>query len=436
VGVTRVLVVGDTLLDRDLEGEVERLCPEAPVPVVENLVQHSRPGGAGLAAVLAARDGVDVTLVTALSRDEGGRELRTLLCEEGVDVVDLGLDGPTPEKVRVRSQGRLLIRLDHGGRKPGRVGSPPLLSRGDGILIADYGRGLADALRPQLERAARSVPLVWDPHPKGNAPVAAASLATPNRAEATGLATQCCNLEQATVELRDRWGVRAVAVTAGEEGAVLAEQGAAPVVVPCTPAPGGDPCGAGDRFASAAAVSLAQGSSIAAAVTVAVDRAAAFVAAGGAGALAADLATQSSKGSPAGTTVATGGCFDLLHAGHVRMLESARLLGDRLVVLLNSDESVRRLKGPDRPLVPEEDREAVLRALGCVDDVVVFEEPTPEHALARLRPDVWVKGGDYDPSELPEAELVRRYGGRVEILPYIEGRSTSRLIGEAALRGR
>jgi D-beta-D-heptose 7-phosphate kinase / D-beta-D-heptose 1-phosphate adenosyltransferase len=434
--VTRLLVVGDTLLDRDLDGAVERLCPEAPVPVVEDLVQQSRPGGAGLAAVLASRDGVDVTLVTALSRDEGGRELRTLLREERVDVVDLGLDGPTPEKVRVRTQGRLLIRLDHGGRSPGAVGHATSLPACEGVLVADYGRGLADALRPQLERAARSGPLVWDPHPKGGAPVARSTLVTPNRAEASQLATQCCNLEDAARHLLGRWDVRAVAVTAGEKGAVLTERGAALVVVPCPPAPDGDPCGAGDRFASAAAVSLAQGSSIAAAVTVAVDRAAAFVAVGGAGALAAALATQSSKASRAGTTVATGGCFDLLHAGHVRMLESARLLGDRLVVLLNSDESVRRLKGPDRPLVPEEDREAVLRALGCVDDVVVFEEPTPEHALARLRPDVWVKGGDYDPSELPEAELVRRYGGRVEILPYIEGRSTSRLIGEAALRGR
>ena len=132
--------------------------------------------------------------------------------------------------------------------------------------------------------------------------------------------------------------------------------------------------------------------------------------------------------------MATGGCFDLLHAGHVTVLEAARALGDCLVVCLNSDESVRRLKGADRPLVGEEDRAAVLRALACVDAVLVFDEDTPERVLARLRPDVWAKGGDYEPAELPEAGLVGSWGGRVEILPYVAGRSTTALIEEVAQR--
>jgi len=136
-----------------------------------------------------------------------------------------------------------------------------------------------------------------------------------------------------------------------------------------------------------------------------------------------------------GTVVATGGCFDLVHAGHVATLEAARELGDCLVVLLNSDESVRRLKGADRPLVEEADRAAVLEALRCVDAVVVFEEDGPDASLERLRPDIWVKGGDYDASELPEAEVVARHGGRTVILPYVAGRSTTRLIEEAMARG-
>jgi rfaE bifunctional protein nucleotidyltransferase chain/domain len=126
--------------------------------------------------------------------------------------------------------------------------------------------------------------------------------------------------------------------------------------------------------------------------------------------------------------VATGGCFDLLHAGHVRTLRAARGLGDCLVVCLNSDESVRGLKGPGRPLNREEDRAEVLRALGCVDQVVLFGEPSPERVLGELRPDVWVKGGDYTPESLPETELVRGWGGAVVVVPYHDGRSTTRLV--------
>ncbi|WP_107248067.1 D-glycero-beta-D-manno-heptose 1-phosphate adenylyltransferase, partial [Carbonactinospora thermoautotrophica] len=128
-----------------------------------------------------------------------------------------------------------------------------------------------------------------------------------------------------------------------------------------------------------------------------------------------------------GTVVATGGCFDLLHAGHVSTLRAARALGDCLVVCLNSDESVRRLKGPGRPFVPQEDRAKVLQALECVDAVLVFDEDTPEAALDRLRPDVWAKGGDYADATLPEAALLARWGGQVVVLPYVDGRSTTNL---------
>jgi len=135
-----------------------------------------------------------------------------------------------------------------------------------------------------------------------------------------------------------------------------------------------------------------------------------------------------------GTVVATGGCFDLLHVGHLGLLRGARELGDCLVVLMNSDASVRRLKGPGRPLTPQAERAELVEALEFVDGVVVFDEDTPAEALERLRPDVWVKGGDYEAADLPEARVLEKWGGRVELLPYREGRSTTRMVEEIGLR--
>ena len=456
----RLVVVGDALLDRDLEGRVDRLCPEAPVPVVDAVATRTRPGGAGLAAALAAADGAPVTLVTALASDDGGRELAGLLSASGVDVVDIGLHGETPEKVRVRHDGMLLLRIDHGAR-PGAVGrlgdeARRVLRSARAVLVSDYGRGLTGeaSIRAALADAATVLPVVWDPHPRGSDVVTGARLVTPNRAEAAALVPEVDgdalrDVVERARSLRRRWSCDAVAVTLGANGALLLDCDGRAIVVPAPPVVGGDPCGAGDRFAASAARLLAEGAAVSDAVAVAVREASEFVAAGGAGAFqleraAADDAGGAGSASRAvvarvraagGRVVATGGCFDLLHAGHVRTLEAARALGDCLVVLLNSDESVRRLKGPDRPLVPQADRAAVLGALACVDAVVVFDEPTPETALAELRPDVWAKGGDYRAEELPEAAAVAAWGGDVVILPYVEGRSTTRLLQELSLRG-
>jgi D-beta-D-heptose 7-phosphate kinase/D-beta-D-heptose 1-phosphate adenosyltransferase len=456
----RVVVVGDALLDRDLDGIVERLAPEAPVPVVDEISARTRPGGAALAASLAAAGGEDVALVTALGRDAAGRELASLLAAAGVEVVDLELEGTTPEKVRIRAEERLLVRLDHGGRRPAAPGPLTALARSclrsaAVVLVSDYGRGVS--ARADVRRALpdRRTPVVWDPHPRGREPVPGVRLATPNRAEAARLvggdgAGPHADAERAR-ELVRRWRAAAVAVTLGRDGALLVESGGAPLHVPARPVAGGDPCGAGDRFAASAAIALARGGLVADAVACAVEAASAFVAAGGAGALGTDGPVGPLRGTPAeddaervvarvraagGTVVATGGCFDLLHAGHVSLLEAARALGDCLVVLLNSDESIRRIKGSDRPLVPEDDRAAVLRALAAVDAVVVFDEDTPEAALARLRPDVFAKGGDYAEDELPEARLVESWGGQTLILPYVAGRSTTRLIEEAQARAQ
>ncbi|MER6772530.1 PfkB family carbohydrate kinase [Streptomyces bacillaris] len=249
-------------------------------------------------------------------------------------------------------------------------------------------------------------------------------------------------------ELIRAWGVTSVAVTLGRDGALLSH-GEAPLLVPAPHTATGDACGAGDRFAASAAGLLADGALPEAAVQEAVRAATRHVTDGGAAALRLD-APPASVGAPAeeapdalrlaarvraegGIVVAAGGCFDLLHAGHVALLQAARRIGDCLVVCVNSDASVRRRKGPARPLVPAADRARVLLALGCVDAVAVFDEDTPERLLSRLRPHVWAKGGDYALARLPEADLIRGWGGEVVLLPYLDGRSTTALASRAAL---
>jgi D-beta-D-heptose 7-phosphate kinase / D-beta-D-heptose 1-phosphate adenosyltransferase len=432
-----LVVVGDALLDRDVDGHVGRLAPDAPVPVVDETGVRVRPGGAGLAAALAVADGRPVTLVTALAADAAADELRGALDEAGVDIVDLALDGTTPEKIRITTAGRSLLRLDRGGADvvigPMSARAREAIGWAAAILVADYGRGVAaqPSVREQLAVAAPVVPIVWDPHPRGPAPVPGVRVATPNLGEAIALepdppGDDVSAIASRAAALARRWEADNVCVTCGARGAVLATADGQRRALPARPVTGGDPCGAGDRFASRLAGALADGLDPHRAAISAVDAATRFVEAGGA--MATGLGSRD-------VLVATGGCFDLLHPGHVRTLEAARALGDRLVVCLNSDESVRRIKGPGRPVVSQEDRAAVLRALRCVDEVVIFDEDTPDAVLERRRPDVGAKGGDYDAADLPEARVVARWGGRVEILPFLEGRSSTRLLQEAAARG-
>jgi D-beta-D-heptose 7-phosphate kinase / D-beta-D-heptose 1-phosphate adenosyltransferase len=297
--------------------------------------------------------------------------------------------------------------------------------------------------------------------------------------------------------LAERWRAGGVVVTLGAGGALLAGGDAVPLAVPAPPVTDAhDPCGAGDRFAATVAVRLAAGALPSEAVTAAVAAASAYVAAGGPASLLAPdgplrrTRTAPAAGAPAdaiadggtgngataggpasdgatadgddagqvvaqegaggidavaavvarvraagGTVVATGGCFDILHAGHVATLQAARRLGDCLVVCVNSDESVRRLKGAGRPLVPERDRVRVLEALGAVDAVTVFGEDTPLAVLDRIRPDVWVKGGDYAAGSLPETRLLAGWGGEVVVVPYLAGRSTTGLVETARVTG-
>ncbi|WP_040872200.1 D-glycero-beta-D-manno-heptose 1-phosphate adenylyltransferase [Nocardia exalbida] len=457
-----LVVVGDSILDVDIEGVADRLSPEAPVPVVDVERRWVRPGGAGLAAALAAQSVAEVSLITATTDDRDGHTLARLLGRD-VRVVTMPLRGETVRKTRIRAAGQSLLRLDtgdgtaDGGQLTASVATT--LRAAGAILVADYGRGVAahPQIRHTLTELARSVPVVWDPHPRGPAPTPGASLVTPNLKEARQFAPGYVEADELAKVLRDEWAADSVAVTTGSGGAVLAN-GKRLTVVP-VPAEiriaghaGTDTCGAGDRFASAATAALCHGSTVAEAVSHAVDAAAGFVAAGGAATLsicdstaAAESDTTETGGSAfevaarvraaGGRLVATGGCFDLLHPGHVSLLRRARAMGDALVVCLNSDASVRRLKGPHRPIVPARDRARLLIALSSVDAVVVFDESAPSALLDRLRPDVWVKGGDYTGVDLPEAAVVRGYGGEIALIPTVRGYSTTQLVAATQARG-
>lgn len=453
----RLVVVGDALLDRDVDGDVERLSPDAPVPVVVNPRTVVRPGGAGLAALMAAREpGWTVTLVTALGTDEAGGQVRELLAVAGVDVVDTGMSGATVVKTRIRARGHTMVRIDEArcgveiGALPPRVHE--VLSAADAVLVCDYGRGVSGhgEVRAVLTEAARRAPVVWDPHPKGALPVDGVALMVPNVDEIRGFVCQvpgrglAADIARARV-LLGSWPVKQVAVTRGGNGAVLVHDEVSPaLVVPGRTVAVADECGAGDRFAVAAALMLGEHQLPSQAVVAAAEAATEYVARGGPADLASPrdepvpgqdvLALVERVRSRGGRVVGAGGCFDLLHTGHVSLLEQARRLGDCLVVCLNSDASVARLKGAGRPVVSEEERAAMLRALAGVDGVLIFEDDTPDRVLALLRPDIWVKGGDYGSGRIPESALVESWGGHVVVVSYLQGRSTTSLIEETVRR--
>lgn len=461
----RVVVVGDVILDREVDGTVERFCPDAPAPVLDVTSIRQGPGGAGLASLLCAAPDLEVTWVGPLADDEDGAAIEAELAAAGVTSIALGHDGATRRKTRVRSGGHVLVRLDEGG--PGRpVGAVPrdgleAIADADLVLASCYGAGtmVHPGLRAALERRAARRPVVWDPHPRGGPPVTGCLLVSPNLVEArTALGRPGEPADLLAPALRELWGATHVAVTAGADGAWLAAGGDV-LYIPTPQAGDGDPCGAGDRFAAAAATALARGATVPEAVTLAVAQASQWVAAGGAWAFRrsahagphgsgedAPHRVPGTSGNRAqrhtakevvervrrhgGTVVATGGCFDVLHTGHLQSLEAARGLGDTLVVLLNSDASVRRLKGAGRPVQTEQDRARLLLGLECVDAVAIFDEDDPSALLDELRPDIWAKGGDYVGVALAEADLVRSWGGRVVLLPYLAGRSTTALLSD------
>ncbi|NIZ93603.1 bifunctional heptose 7-phosphate kinase/heptose 1-phosphate adenyltransferase, partial [Kineosporiaceae bacterium B12] len=296
-GARRVVVVGDSVLDRDLLGRSERLAPDAPVPVVDLTDVQESPGGAGLTALLVAAGGAGgagavTTLVTPLADDAPGERLRAGLQQapHPVTVVGLGHRGATRTKTRIRVAGQSLVRLDEGGPgTPVAVDAAALravLADADVVLVSDYGAGTTHdpAVRAALTEAARRVPVLWDPHPRGGAPVPGCALVTPNLAEATTAAGEGApgTPDGLAEHLATGWGAQGVVVTTGAQGAWLAAPGTEGMFVPAPAVAAGDPCGAGDRFAASAALALASGRLPSEAVVSAVGDASAWVAAGGA----------------------------------------------------------------------------------------------------------------------------------------------------------
>jgi D-beta-D-heptose 7-phosphate kinase/D-beta-D-heptose 1-phosphate adenosyltransferase len=449
----RVLVIGDVLLDRDIDGDVERISPDAPVPVLEIGAVNERAGGAGLAAHLLARPGIEVRLLTALADDEPAKRLTALLTER-VAVTSILTASGTRCKTRVRSAGQSLLRLDvEPGADESDMQEPcdvqaleEALEEADAVLVSDYAGGVVshpDVYRV-LRRWASQRAFVWDPHPRGAEPVPGVTLATPNLSEARHFCDVPGEPDQLVVRLREQWQAWAVAVTDGSKGVFTAAGGGPSLFTPPPFEHHGDSCGAGDRFAGTVAAELGSGATARDAVERAVDDTAAWLVAGGVAA-DPDSGTRASwtgryDDAPSvirrvraadGLVVATGGCFDVLHAGHIASLEAARKLGDALVVLVNSDESIRRLKGPGRPVNALDDRCQVLRSLRCVDAVAVFDGDDPCELLDELRPDIWTKGGDYTADMLPETPVVDSWGGRVVLVPYLAGRSTTSILNRA-----
>jgi rfaE bifunctional protein nucleotidyltransferase chain/domain/rfaE bifunctional protein kinase chain/domain len=459
----RLLVLGDALLDGWLTGRPSRLCREGPVAVVDLDERDYACGGAANTAVNLAALGAQVALVAVVGADAAGDRLRARLAAAGVTGKLVAVPGRgTPVKSRLLADGQVLARVDEGDTGPvphayahrmiALAGS--VLDDGcDAVVVCDYGAGtLTGPVRAWLRSVRRRLPrLVVDARELASWASLRPDLVTPNAGEAAALlgTGQPDGPDRAgwvrahAAALARAAGAGAVAVTLDADGAVLIEHGRVVARTHTRPVSPVQTIGAGDAYVAALTLGLGIGAGVPEAAELA-QRAAASAVAGTGTAVcsAADLVA----GAPAVVDTAalarlvrahrsrgrrivfTNGCFDVLHRGHVGYLEQASRLGDVLVVAVNSDASVRRLKGSDRPVNPVEDRATVLAALACVDHVVVFDEDSPRKLIELVRPDLYVKGGDYPPELIPEAELVRALGGQVEVTEYVPDLSTSKLI--------
>ena len=461
----RTLVVGDLMLDRYWSGGAERVSPEAPVPVVQISEIEERPGGAGNVALNIASLGGAVTLLGVVGADQEGESLQNILIKHGVQCDFQREEGVrTSTKLRVLSRHQQLIRLDFENRFD-RLSLEAMLEhyksqldQHDVVILSDYGKGTLSDVQTmiQLARAAGKKVLI-DPKGSDFSKYQGATLMTPNFSEFEAVVGPCGGSEDVVEkgeQLRQQLEMDALLVTRGEDGMTLLCDGDGPFHHPTHAREVYDVTGAGDTVIATLAAGLAAGATRQDAV------AAANLAAGivvgklgtatttvaelhhaihdpeeiGFGILTEDelqhaIELAHARGEK---VVMTNGCFDILHTGHVTYLAEARKLGERLVVAVNSDESVRQLKGDvngvSRPINGLEQRMTVLSALESVDWVVSFAEETPERLYCRVLPDMIVKGGDYRPDEVAGGECVTDNGGSVEILKFVDGQSTTSMI--------
>lgn len=459
-----VLVVGDVMLDRYWNGGTARISPEAPVPVVRIGAQEHRAGGAANVAINLAAIGCQVTLLGLVGSDDAAEILRACLDRAGVNHHLLPCAGiPTITKLRVISRNQQLIRLDFEDPLPEAAAAAledpftALLANHELVVLSDYAKGSLQRAPVLINQAHHSgLPVLVDPKQADVEIYAGASLLTPNFSEFEAMAGGPCVDEEAIArqgeQLMKRLGLDALLVTRGEHGLSLLRPGQPPFHEPSQAREVFDVTGAGDTVIAITAAALAAGAPLEQAVRLA-NRCAGIVVGrlGTASVSAAELATAGGMvDEPAVTGVVTeaelmtaiqqaringsrivmtNGCFDILHAGHVHYLEQAKALGDRLVVAVNSDDSVRRLKGHGRPINPLANRLAVLSGLRCVDWVVPFTEDTPERLIAAVLPEMLVKGADYTPDQIAGAPQVIAAGGEVRTVPLMKGLSSSAIIG-------
>jgi D-beta-D-heptose 7-phosphate kinase/D-beta-D-heptose 1-phosphate adenosyltransferase len=464
-----VVVLGEAMLDNYLEGYTDRLCREAPVPVVTLSQQKYAPGGAANTAVNISNLGSQATFLSVIGDDPEGQLLRQVLQERGVNTEHL-LTHPTRRtlaKNRVIAGSQMMLRFDQGHTEAiDEATEQNLIDRltdlfpyCDALIVSDYGYGI---LTPRLIEAIAELQsqtpclLTVDSKKLAAYRQVGVTAVKPNYQEVTQLlginklegstarADQIAAYEKEVLALT---GAQIAAVTLDTEGAIIFEHGSPPHRTYAEPQPHSQASGAGDTFLSSLTLALAAGGHTPVAAELASVAAAIVVSKDGTTACSAEELREHVSGTGKYITelprllarldlyrqqgqriVFTNGCFDILHRGHITYLNQAKALGDILVVGLNSDESVSRLKGPRRPINSAEDRAQVLAALSCIDHIVPFSEDTPINLIWQVRPDVFVKGGDYTLETLPEAPIVTMLGGEVCILSYMQDFSTTSTI--------
>lgn len=457
----QVMVVGDVMLDRYWHGATARISPEAPVPVVQVQQTEERAGGAGNVALNIAALGGGVSLLGVVGVDEAATSLAAQLSAARVHCDFQVAEGrPTITKLRVISRHQQLIRMDF--EQPfAAEDSRQLLARLQAglphvgvVVLSDYNKGALDCVQRMIEVArAANVPVLVDPKGTDFSRYRGATLLTPNLHEFELVVGACADeaeLVRKGQQLVQDLSLSALLVTRGEHGMTLLRHGEPEMHLPAQAREVFDVTGAGDTVIAALAAALAAGASLPDAVALANVAAGLVVAKLGTASVSGPelrRALQRAHGAGCGVVgeaqlhvaladakahgeqiVFTNGCFDLLHPGHVAYLEEAKRLGDRLVVAVNADDSVRRLKGPGRPVQSADSRMAVLAGLEAVDWVVSFSDDTPERLLSSLKPDVLVKGGDYSPEQVVGASIVQAYGGVVRVLSFVEHCSTTSIV--------
>ncbi|HJT39409.1 MAG TPA: D-glycero-beta-D-manno-heptose-7-phosphate kinase [Sphingobium sp.] len=475
----RTICVGDLMLDRFVYGAVTRISPESPVPIISIERTDSIPGGAANVTRNIASLSGECSLVGVIGNDKVGSDLiGALSAFEHIHFIPIMDDGrPTSEKTRFVAQGQQLLRADHervysvsdSAEERIYACAVELLQSRDILVISDYAKGVVtDGLLRRLIPAARlaGVPVIIDPKSSDLARYAGATILTPNISEAraaTGMMiTTDAEAEAAGLKMLDMAQCDAILLTRSEQGMSLFRRDQAPVHIGASAREVFDVSGAGDTVVATLAVALGGGMTMEDSARMA--NAAAGLVVGKRGTATVSISEvqeelnrlaeqhlQIPSGKVRSLRAArieredwaargmavgfTNGCFDILHLGHVKLLEFARSQCDRLIVGLNSDASVKRLKGPTRPLNMEMDRAQILAALAFVDQVVIFEEDTPLAAIQALQPDLLIKGADYRIEEIVGADVVQARGGRVVTFDLLPDRSTSRTIVQARQNG-